>query len=550
MATAISSWNLERRSGLLALPEDVLAVILGHLCHLPSLLAVRLVCRVLRKTSYYVITSLNIDKASLDPKRQRPGIAEQLAILPCLTKLRIYEHDEVLERSDILKLPQFASLLQELTIGRSYSSAGFQAVSSFCEAVKAATAITSLEWRMYGIRGLLPLLASCTRLQLLEVDTWQFYMPATLCDAVLRLSHLDTLRVRYNQKSVWEGLVPSLSALPCLRDLATVPVGQPATATKLASLTRLIRLQVCVAESLDAHGLKVLSRLSALKSLGVQSLRGRRESRSALSFEWLPVSMSHLTELCVHGEFLITGFKKTVGSLSRLSRLALRGSPCPVVTLWQAPLQGLRHLSLKIEEGGFVKLFVSFSMPMLAGLESLSLEAYRVSDTEGIGHFAELTRLTSLRIIATNAWRPVPATFLTGLAGLTELVLHKVLSAHNAEADIQCVARLTRLRRLELTSREIDRYKYDAKTQAVNPLPLTLDRRHFLPRKALRLLEAWSLDRAWRTPTGHACSPDQVVKELCCCSGYSPIQDEASKDRHKIEQISVFRWHCPIIHCL
>lgn len=101
-----STKSTPQTSGLLGLPEEVLRIILGHLCHLPSRMAVRLVCRLLRKVSSSVIISLYVDDSSLAARHRRPGIAQQLAALPDLTKICLY--GKVLERGNLLALPQFA----------------------------------------------------------------------------------------------------------------------------------------------------------------------------------------------------------------------------------------------------------------------------------------------------------------------------------------------------------------------------------------------------------------------------------------------------------
>lgn len=93
------------------LPEDVLAVILGLLRHLPSLMAARLVCRLLRKVSYLVITRLHIAAGVTLPDLTT---AAQLEALPCLTSLCL--HGDLQDRGDLLALPCFAQLLRELDI--------------------------------------------------------------------------------------------------------------------------------------------------------------------------------------------------------------------------------------------------------------------------------------------------------------------------------------------------------------------------------------------------------------------------------------------------
>lgn len=242
----------------------------------------------------------------------------------------------------------------------------------------------------------------------------------------------------------------------------------------------------------------------------------------------LSQALTRLTELAIFsdGDRLVTGIVPvlTPVALRGLVSLHLHGAPCSVSELLEAPLQGLRVLSVDLGEATPAQCQALCSAR--TGLDSLSLEWRDPSAQDVVRYLPQLTRLSALRLGAPseNSEFRVPATFLTGLTGLQQLTLCHVLSKYNAEADIQCVAALTRLTWLVVRSPNRNYF------EEVEPAPPPqLKRCSFLPLGALRLLEAWDLNTAWDTIHGpnfglgldRENDPDIVVKDLLCCVGYS-----------------------------
>lgn len=262
-------------------------------------------------------------------------------------------------------------------------------------------------------------------------------------------------------------------------------------ATTLPALTCLSKLQIYNKEGAT---METLTRLHALKDLRVDFSEGDDDVQG---FRLLPPGMTQLTQLAVHGESCtFMGLVSLIASLSSLASLVLPWRPCPMATLTRAPLQGLRQLSIAITEGssaGLGVLCASFT-----GLGSVSVDIGGEGAAMELFQFLpQLTRLTALRICNESKIRDgVPADFLTRLTGLTELALCFVLSEHNVEADIHCLALLTRLRRLSLWSTEQYTLRYEDQVAEVPRSPVLVDRNKFEPLRALRWLEAWDLNNA------------------------------------------------------
>lgn len=290
----------------------------------------------------------------------------------------------------------------------------------------------------------------------------------------------------------------------------------------VAAITSLTRLQIEPFEP-SVGLLDPLTELSALEALLV-STWGSLALRS-MSFELLPHGMSQLTELVVLNDVSFTGFQQLVAPLGCLVSLHLnsRRNGCTVGTLLEAPLQGLRHLSLRLGEGRQSEFSALCSA--LTGLESLSIDIRHASGRELFQHLPQLTCLTSLwiEVTAQNVQR-VPGTFLTGLTGLAELQLCKVLSKHNPPADIACLALLTTLQCLSVKWKGSEKCWKRGEPPEVQP-------KHLQPLSALRWLEVLNLNEAWRTPTGRGKKPDEVVTALCVspeCSQY--VQNQQMRE--------------------
>lgn len=200
----------------------------------------------------------------------------------------------------------------------------------------------------------------------------------------------------------------------------------------------------------------------------------------------------------------------------------------------EAPLRNLQHLRFGLGKGSPAE-FCSLC-DALTGLTSLSLQIdsdwRSCTDRSLFQHLPKLTRLSALRLAgATNAEGrmhcPVPATFLTGLTGLAELTLCYVLSEHNAAADIPCLAVLTRLTWLVVRSR----YPWDGRGGCRRsrrvPECSVVHQSSLQPLRALRLLQVWDLNMAWHTQRSsgvHVDSPDEVIRGMCICPEYPPVQ--------------------------
>lgn len=242
--------------GLRALPEDVLLAILGHLS-LPSLLAVRLVCRLLYKLSVSVITSWTIDANRLTVKGSSQiqyRVIEQLCDpLRCVTNLGIRGGPP--EVAAILQLSKCASMLRQLTISnpKRYNSYEPWIRENICSYADKATGLTFIRWET-GVKGpwLVPLLTSCPQLAFLEVGRQAFgcsEAPAAVQDAVLQRTRLRMLRVSSDRlDDVWVSrakapqILPRLTTLPLLADLASMPLRS--SSPPVPALTSLTRLQV------------------------------------------------------------------------------------------------------------------------------------------------------------------------------------------------------------------------------------------------------------------------------------------------------------------
>lgn len=268
----------------------------------------------------------------------------------------------------------------------------------------------------------------------------------------------------------------------------------------------------------------MLTQLSALETLQVEGAAVGSNGVERPNFEGLPPGMSQLTEFAVDGiVYSSVGFHQFMTSMPSLVSLHMPKVACPVQSFLQAraPLQRVRNLSIWVYEGGAGELHALCGA--LIGLERLSL---RVATEELFQHLSQLRRLTALRIFARCEGRPagrqgpvavkaVEADFLTGLTGLAELTLHSVLSKGNAEADIRCLALLTRLQRLELKS--VEAY---SRGSGKGPTPKPLARKDFEPLRALQWLESWDLNDAWRMPRGRK-NPDDVIQDLCVYRDFS-----------------------------
>lgn len=209
----------KKKKTLLDLPDELLQEILGHLRHLPSFLAARLVCRRVCMVSYPVITNLNIYLDLPNFGRHRPGVLKQIATLSCLTRVAL--HGRVLDKSHLLVSTGFAELLRHLHIcpTNCTSKKAKKKEKVFCAHLADATNLTSLVWGFFNDGGgLLPLLVQCPRLVSLDVETDQA-LPSAFCNVVCGLTGLCTLSICH-QQDIWLDLLPLLTDLPYLRDLS------------------------------------------------------------------------------------------------------------------------------------------------------------------------------------------------------------------------------------------------------------------------------------------------------------------------------------------
>lgn len=300
--------SVPRRLALLDLPEDVLLLILRHVRHPPSLMAVRLACRQLRKASLHLITTFHIsdDASSLRSTRHRPSTQHLLEALPGLTRVDL--SGRLRNLKSYLALPTCASLLRQLSICPRSCSA--KAGGELCSRVKRATGLTAIVWgpgegdywdispEIAGGEWLFPnLLARCPQLAALEVR-WGGSLPADSTNAVLRLTRLHTLRITSRRTRLWERLLPRLAALPNLAELACAPLDGQAAVAQLAALTRLTRLEVYLPRAIT---LKPLTRLSRLEALWVRRNMfpmhpNNPDEVAGTTFNALPSGLTRLTE--------------------------------------------------------------------------------------------------------------------------------------------------------------------------------------------------------------------------------------------------------------
>lgn len=498
------------RSGLVELPEDVLMIIVGNL-PLPSLMAVRLVCRLLRKVSIYAISSLDLygyfDKG--------PAVNQKLQALQGLTRLSF--SGEIRQLGSLLKeCPKCTSLLREFCISQGFDYLIDTSQACAFEAFATElTALTRLRCSTSQAKEMAFVLASFARqLACLELPYHgNGTAPPGLSEAIQQLTALQTLRLGSFPREFWEDLLPRLTSLPYLKDLAAVPVEHQAMAVSIAAITSLTRLQIRAFVGV----LDPFTKLSALEALRLTQTFSRR---GCMSFEWLPLGMSQLTELAVFDDCTPEGFNVLMASLGRLASLHLQRwrDPFTVGTLLEAPLQGLQHLSVGLAKGSPLEIRALSSA--LTRLECLSISVRHASVRELFQHLPQVTRLTSLWIeVAVNNMERVPATFLTSLTWLSELNLYKVLSKHNVQADIACIAMLTRLQCLILRSPGKEKRRRQGEPE--EPKPPAVEPRHLQPLSALRWLEVWDLDEAWRRARGRGKKPNEVVRALCAPPGYS-----------------------------
>lgn len=189
---------LSCRPGLLQLPEEVLALILEKLAHLPALMAARLACRRLREVSYSIMTSLNINADA--PDTRLGPLLGKLNALTLVTKVCL--HGNVVYRTDLLQLNPLMSVLRELDLRQ--SSCSPTAIQAFCVGASHVTNITSLKWQQgNGGEALVPILTSYTNLVSLELmlSISPSRAPA-FRDAVTQLSDLCRLSIRWSLEEV------------------------------------------------------------------------------------------------------------------------------------------------------------------------------------------------------------------------------------------------------------------------------------------------------------------------------------------------------------
>lgn len=363
---------------------------------------------------------------------------------------------------------------------------------------KAEEGITSLKWSRFPPNGqedtLLPLaLASCPQLDRLEVASCQ-NLSDTCIETVRQLTALQRLTLA---REMWPQFLPYLAFFPSLKDIARFPFKAQDAVERIAALTTLTRVGADCAE-----GFALLEPLSRLSALQVLSLEPGWDRSGECSVEVQMRGVTQLTELAIYGGYISwRRLPQMVARIGRLRSLHLHWRPCRVRTLLETSLHGLRHFSVTLGVGTKSEFSALFSA--LTGLERLTLDLDIRPPISALFHLNQLTRLTGLRIAAPrNRPGSQDALCLTGLTGLVDLNLRNVLRANPASDDIAFLAALTKLQWLAVDS---------GGGECLGRKRIHVSSRDLQPFKALRMLEAWDLDKAWHWEGE---SPNDVVSHM------------------------------------
>lgn len=429
-----------------------------------------------------------------------PVLAEQLQALPNLTKLRF--HGDPWGCATSLSTPGGSQKLRELDLLLDdETDMSYRMYEKFCTLMESASGITALKWSCPSYLWLdmtFAVLALGRSPQLVSLEiAGRLRMADTGFGTSIQLTALQRLRLR---RAVWPQVLPYLPSFPNLEDIGSILI-EDEVVEKVSVLGRLSRLVVDGVK--DFESVPTFSRLSTLRALSVINdyPHGHRHGLRSEVVELIR-GVTQLTELAVSGEDLpLKGLSQMVAPMTRLKSLHLQGRPCTVSAFLEAPLHGLRHLSIALGGGS------PSANSAAAGL---------------LPHLCQLTRLSALRIEAPFDFHArVPASFLTSLTGLVDLKLRFVLCGNNAYADIRCLATLTRLEWLVVESVSQDRIPYQPSSCQRSPQRLPsravpvrvvfVNITDLQPLSALQMLEAWDLRDAWRWVGDN---PNSVLEDL------------------------------------
>lgn len=283
-------------------------------------MSVRLVCRLLRQLSYYLITTLNTNSETMQQLDQSAGpiLAEQLQALPSLTKLRF--RGDRRSCAALQKVPGCAPKVKELDLNLDWGrvgDAGADGNDDFCAVLNCVTGVTSIIWsRFPGLEDTwLPLaLASCPRLVSLHL-TFTIQLPDTGLRNLLNLTALQRLQFCSH---VWQQLLPYVASFPSLKVIGSVPRAEPDAVERIAAITTLTRVRAVSPE--DFASTPALSRLSALQVL---SLCSHQHFGLDSSIAALVCVVTQLTELAISCEGRVTGLRRILDPLTRVESLHL-----------------------------------------------------------------------------------------------------------------------------------------------------------------------------------------------------------------------------------
>lgn len=449
-----------------SLPEELLLLVLSHMDG-QALMTMRLVCRDWRRASMGFVKSLNLNNwpevsKVLGLDLPRATLESRLQALPNLRHVAFTA--TACHEPELLSVPACSAVLDSLCINYNpmveeirerQSVPGTARCAPFLEVelacVSRLTALTFLH--VIGPVGV----NVGTGSKVFGISTAQIMRHCTnLCRIHLAAS-----------PSAWSYLVEHMAALPQLRMLGAVPLHNDNFVLRLAALTQLTNLQICVETEEDYDVLEWLAELPALRRLHytIPPLFPPPD------LEPVP-ALSRLDELClaVYEGFLPqAAIDAFISSSASLTALTLRANPILTYDLppllWQRALAKLECLIW--ECAALMSGPVAFSTSLKA--LHITLQPFGGKrDGQGLPRSPELvsglTALTGLTWLSLAAkvpdgnwstgsevdatWRV--ATFLTALTRLTELNLQFFLHVANVETDVRCLAMLTGLRKLSL----------------------------------------------------------------------------------------------------
>eukprot|EP00884_Botryococcus_braunii_P014511 jgi/Botrbrau1/23060/Bobra.0243s0003.2 len=292
------------------------------------------------------------------------------------------------------------------------------------------------------------------RVPLYRTDAW-------ICTAVhlvaATATRLSVLEIICSDRD-WVSLLPALGTLRELRDLGWVPLGWANVLLHLAALTQLtaVRAEESRGEPwghLQGIPLALSPLAPLLEMTGLRALSLRSDS-TLHQLRELMQAMTQLEELRLV-QYSGEGLNLDLSPLTRLTKLDLRESNS--FELFLGHFQHLVHIascSIKPRDG-------AWALPRNLDHMHVLLKQYDCTTLQR--SVAALTRLTSLKLVCSTTckkwcvsrrysarWRK--ATFLTGLQRLVSLELYDVLHVANARGDVACLATLTGVTRLGLST--------------------------------------------------------------------------------------------------